>query len=157
MQGFARALLGCEWGTAVALPGDTDPCADRAERYYALHAPDGVRYVKLCAFHGSLVVEHTDPHSEDQDRPLRVAPRTLCGVAGTVTLAPGVEPQAVPPCDAEATETVRMRCERGHDRRRDLCAFHADVLRAQAPFAPTFCVVCFDAEGIEVPLSEVEA
>ncbi len=80
----------------------------------------------------------------------------LCGVIGEVTLAEGATPEPIPPCPDEATETVRFRCDRGHERERKVCDAHALILHAQAPFAPTFCLVCFDESGIESRILPVQ-
>lgn len=81
----------------------------------------------------------------------------LCGVRGDVTPAPGDRPEPVPPCANEANNVVRFRCERGHERERKVCDAHALILFAQLPFAPTFCVVCFDADGTESLLTPLDS
>lgn len=66
IQDAIHSLLGCQWGRRVALPGDREPCALKAEQIVVLHGHpvDGEFAVKLCAAHRDRVVAETKPHRE---------------------------------------------------------------------------------------------
>lgn len=63
------SLLECDWGRRIGLPGDDEPCTDRAERDMVLHDPHNVtggqpRMFRLCGRHFAAVQAQTDPHAE---------------------------------------------------------------------------------------------
>jgi hypothetical protein len=73
----ARALLGCDWGRRISLPGDDEPCLLAADRQIVLHAGGAEMFVKLCDGHAAIVETQTEPH-------------TPCGRPG----CPGCDPGA---------------------------------------------------------------
>jgi hypothetical protein len=60
-----HALLGCDWGTKVALPDDREVCTRQAARRLMLHGfPDGPRQFKACDHHAEILERETDPHAQ---------------------------------------------------------------------------------------------
>lgn len=61
-----HALLGCEWGTAIALPDDQDVCIRQARRIVVIHGTgNAVRDMKLCLEHAATVERETEPHPSE--------------------------------------------------------------------------------------------
>ena len=88
----------------------------------------------------------------------------VCGVAGdyTSSLVRGrmtliVVDAPIPPCPEPATELVRFRCEKGHERERIVCPAHVDILTRPREEQSTFCVVCFETKGIDSKLTPLVA
>ncbi len=63
MKSLVQQLLGCEWGTRIALPGNKTPCVLRATGRIQIHnhPQDGTFLVQLCDSHMALVMRETDP------------------------------------------------------------------------------------------------
>lgn len=60
-----HALLGCGWGTVIALPDDREICIRQARQIVVLYGPGGaVCDVKLCLEHAAMVERETDPHDQ---------------------------------------------------------------------------------------------
>lgn len=63
---LVQALLGCDFGTKVSVPGvDDKPCSHKAERYVQLY--DNGRPLapmKFCAGHMAFLDTQTTPHPE---------------------------------------------------------------------------------------------
>lgn len=57
-----HALLGCDWGTYIALPSDLEVCVRQATQRMVIHEGATEHPVKLCAAHAALVESRTDPH-----------------------------------------------------------------------------------------------
>lgn len=59
----AHALLGCDWGRKIALPGNTTPCTRAAEERIVLHNGGRQVVVQMCDEHGALIKAETEPHA----------------------------------------------------------------------------------------------
>lgn len=102
--------------------------------------------------------------AERQHRRCPVADQSsapTCGVAGnyseTTILGRTALSADYGPCAEPATDLVRFRCDRGHERERTVCAAHVDVLTRPGTVDVALCVVCFDATGEEVALTPLVA
>lgn len=62
MEGLVQELLGCQWGRAVSLPDDKEPCPRTAVGYVVLHDGPATLPLKLCDEHRKRIEEETDPH-----------------------------------------------------------------------------------------------
>jgi hypothetical protein len=56
-----HSMLGCDWGTRVALPDDQALCVRQARRIVVIHdGPDAID-LKVCDEHFAKLGEHTNP------------------------------------------------------------------------------------------------
>lgn len=59
-----HALIGCDWGTKVALPDDQEVCTARAQRRLIIHGRNGETYdLQVCDPHAAVIEQQTDPHA----------------------------------------------------------------------------------------------
>ena len=75
----------------------------------------------------------------------------ICGVRGYFLNIP------LDPCAALPTETIRFRCEQGHEKDRELCAAHAGILLAQGDLGAPLCGHCSDLGRGDVPIVPIAA
>lgn len=63
---MVKALIGCDWGTTIALTEDEPECKEQATQRVVLHDPGSpwTQMVQVCDFHAAALDYHTDPHKE---------------------------------------------------------------------------------------------
>jgi hypothetical protein len=60
----AYALLGCDWGRRIALPGeDVTPCPQPAEARVVLHIDGDPAVFQFCDRHRGLIDAASEPHA----------------------------------------------------------------------------------------------
>lgn len=60
--GAGKALLGCEWGTKLAMPDDLAVCDAQATKRIVLYDEGREAILQFCPKHASRVVEETTQH-----------------------------------------------------------------------------------------------
>lgn len=58
-----QALLGCDFGSVVATPDDTDPCKRQATSRVVVHDGPASIELQLCDTHRAVIDEQTNPRT----------------------------------------------------------------------------------------------
>ncbi len=66
LDSLVHSLIGCDWGSKIALPNDRAVCGQKAAQRIVIHNPAGrgALILKLCTGHLALIEYETDPHTE---------------------------------------------------------------------------------------------